>query len=189
MSKAVGRPRSQAADAAIFKAAYKLFLVHSYVEVSMEMLAQEAGVSKATLYRRYANKAELAVHFLVSLAVKKAPDFVVEGSYKERLTLNLRGLRDLLAGAYADVVAGVIAQSQHDKALREQFIEQFLRPVQAIGDRDLAKAVEDGELAVQLDQDLLFDQMFGFFYYRLLVADRDITNEDIERVVNLFLGD
>jgi hypothetical protein len=38
-----------------------------------------------------------------------------------------------------------------------------------------------------LDQDLLFDQMFGFFYYRLLVAGREISNDDIEGVVTIFL--
>ena len=188
MSKAVGRPRSQAADEAIFTAAQQLFFSKPYNEVSMEMLAQKAGVSKATLYRRWSNKSELAIALMIDLILSHTPKFVVQGSYRVRLIVKLQGLRDLLSSPYANVIASVIALAQNDEKLRVTFIEQFLRPVQAIGDEDLARAVEDGELNSTLDQDLLFDQMFGFFYYRLLIADRDISDEDIDRIVDVFLG-
>ena len=189
MTKAVGRPRSQAADDAIFDAAKKLFYLKPFNEVSMETIASTAEVSKATLYRRWSKKSELAVEVLIQLVLEYRPKFKTQGSYKQRLFVNLQGLRDMLASPYADVVASLIASSQHDKDLRTIFIEQFLRPVQSIGDEDLAQAFQDGELDKPLDQDLLFDQMFGFFYYRLLIADREISDIEIERVVDLFLGD
>lgn len=188
MLKPVGRPRSQAANESILLAAQQLFFQHPYSEVTMEMLAQKACVSKATLYRRWSNKSELAIALMIDLVLTKTPDFVVQGSYRERLILKLQGLRDLLASPYADVIASIIALAQHDQQLQKTFIEQFLRPVQAIGDEDLARAVKDGELEFPLDQDLLFDQMFGFFYYRLLIAGREISDADIEGVVAIFLG-
>ncbi len=188
MLKTVGRPRSQAANESILLAAQQLFFQHPYSDVTMEMLAQQAGVSKATLYRRWSNKSELAIALMIDLVLSKTPDFVVQGSYRERLIVKLQGLRDLLASPYADVIASIIALAQHDQQLQKTFIEQFLRPVQAIGDEDLARALKDGELEFPLDQDLLFDQMFGFFYYRLLVAGREISDGDIEGIVTIFLG-
>lgn len=187
MSKTVGRPRSQAANDAILAAAQQLMFCQPYHAVSMEMIAQQAGVSKATLYRRWSKKSELAIAVMTDLVFSKTTEIEVKGSYRQRLIINLKGLRDLLASPYADVIASIIALAQHDDALRQRFIEQFLRPVQTIGDEDLAKALQDGELDFALDQDLLFDQMFGFFYYRLLVAGRDISNDDIEGVVAIFL--
>ena len=187
MSKAVGRPRSPEADDAIFFAAKKLFFLNAYDDVSMQMIADEASVSKATLYRRWSKKSELAIEVLIQLVMAHRSDFKIEGSYRQRLLKNLHGLRDLLSSPYADVVASLIALTQHDDQLRRIFIDAFLRPVQAIGDEDLAKAVIDGELEFPLDQDLLFDQMFGLFYYRLLIADRAVSDEDINRVVSIFL--
>ncbi|NRA42976.1 MAG: TetR/AcrR family transcriptional regulator [Pseudomonadales bacterium] len=188
MSKTVGRPRSAAADDAIFFAAKKLFYLQAYEQVSMQMIASEAKVSKATLYRRWSNKSLLAIEILIQLVMEKREDFLVRAGYRARLVSNLKGLRDLLSGPYADVVASLIASGQQDASLRHSFIESFLRPVQTIGDQDLAQAVADGEILSPVDQDLLFDQMFGLFYYRLLIADRSISDHDIERVVSIFLG-
>ncbi|MBS1166636.1 MAG: TetR/AcrR family transcriptional regulator, partial [Proteobacteria bacterium] len=43
----------------IFEAARRLFLSRGFSETSMEAIAQEAGVSKATLYSHYGSRDEL----------------------------------------------------------------------------------------------------------------------------------
>jgi len=43
----------------IFEAAYRLFLDRGFSETTMEAIAQEAGVSKATLYSHYGSRDEL----------------------------------------------------------------------------------------------------------------------------------
>ncbi len=56
-----GRPRSTAVDRAILKAAIKLLRAHGYAGMSVEAVAAEAGVGKATIYRRHRNKGELVI--------------------------------------------------------------------------------------------------------------------------------
>src|SRR5882672_996995 len=56
-----GRPRDPACDAAILQATLDIFAEHGYGGVSMDGVAARAGVGKATIYRRYASKAELVV--------------------------------------------------------------------------------------------------------------------------------
>ncbi len=51
-----GRPRDTAKDEAILLAAGDLFMEHGYEAVSVDAVAQRAGVSKATIYARYADK-------------------------------------------------------------------------------------------------------------------------------------
>lgn len=46
-------------DQEILQAARELFLSHGYERTSMAMVTKAAGVSKTTLYARYANKADL----------------------------------------------------------------------------------------------------------------------------------
>jgi AcrR family transcriptional regulator len=62
-------PRPERADAArnrarVLAAAERLFAARSAGEVSMEDIAREAGVGKGTLYRRYPDRAALAVALL-----------------------------------------------------------------------------------------------------------------------------
>src|SRR5947209_16798858 len=63
-----GRPRSPAADVAIRQATLKLLGTDGYANVTMAGVAAEAGVSTATLYRRWHSKLDLVVNVLQALA-------------------------------------------------------------------------------------------------------------------------
>jgi AcrR family transcriptional regulator len=54
-----GRPRNEGADREIIAATLRLLPEQGYDRLSMEAVAAEADVTRATVYRRYASKAEL----------------------------------------------------------------------------------------------------------------------------------
>ena len=56
-----GRPRSAIADQSIREAAVDLFAERGFEGFSVEDVADRAGVSKATVYRRYPSKVDLVV--------------------------------------------------------------------------------------------------------------------------------
>lgn len=56
-----GRPRDPAIDAAIEHAALRLVAEFGFDAVSMDRIAEAAGVSKPTIYRRWRTKADLVV--------------------------------------------------------------------------------------------------------------------------------
>lgn len=59
---AKGRPRSEAVSLSILEAALDLIAEHGTIaDVSVEAIAERSGVSKATIYRRWASKEELIV--------------------------------------------------------------------------------------------------------------------------------
>src|SRR5437763_15951568 len=61
---ALGRPRSPAADLAIREATLELLADEGYAGLTMSGVASTAGVSTATLYRRWRSKVELIVGVL-----------------------------------------------------------------------------------------------------------------------------
>src|SRR5436309_10580162 len=63
-----GRPRSAEADAAIRQATVDLLVSEGYANLAMSGVAAEAGVSTATLYRRWHSKLDLVVDVLQALA-------------------------------------------------------------------------------------------------------------------------
>lgn len=54
-----GRPEDLTKRAAILDAAAELFTLHGFEGVTMDAVAQHAGVSKATVYNHYGNKEQL----------------------------------------------------------------------------------------------------------------------------------
>ena len=58
-AKRRGRPRSQTADLAILRAALKVFIESGVESASMEQIADNAGVARTTLYRRWSSKEAL----------------------------------------------------------------------------------------------------------------------------------
>ncbi|MGP4102818.1 TetR/AcrR family transcriptional regulator [Nonomuraea sp. KM90] len=59
-----GRPRSQEADLAILAAALDLLIEQGAQQTSIEQVARRAGVTRATVYRRFADKTALLVRAL-----------------------------------------------------------------------------------------------------------------------------
>ncbi|MEV0612237.1 helix-turn-helix domain-containing protein [Nonomuraea sp. NPDC050404] len=59
-----GRPRSQEADLAILAAALDLLIEQGAAQTSIEQVARRAGVTRATVYRRFADKTALLVRAL-----------------------------------------------------------------------------------------------------------------------------
>ncbi|MFI6737385.1 TetR/AcrR family transcriptional regulator [Nonomuraea sp. NPDC050451] len=63
-ARPAGRPRNQEADTAILAAALDLLIEYGAQQTSIEQVAKRAGVTRATVYRRYADKTALLVRTL-----------------------------------------------------------------------------------------------------------------------------
>ncbi len=178
----LGRPRSQELDDVIIQAATRLIRDLSYAEVTMEAVASKAGVSKATVYRRWPNKAALTVDVLLRQALVMQVPF--QGAYREHLIRGMLGLREMLSSVFAEAIVSVIVETQKNEALRGHFYSGFISKMQAIGDANLELAIERGEVRADISKDMIFDQIFGTFYYRLLVVHKPIDDAYIEQIVD-----
>jgi len=81
-----GRPRDPEADGRILDAAAALILVHGFDNMTVDDVASRAHVGKATVYRRWAKKEDLAVAAMGQLydAQMPTPDTgSIEGDLRE----------------------------------------------------------------------------------------------------------
>src|SRR6476469_2026219 len=97
-----GRPRSQANDDAILEAAVQLLGEVGFSRLSMEGVAAAAGVSKPTLYLRYASKAELVAAAFTAVRMGAAP--ALTGDLRADLVAQLHHLRVAFARTGMSVV-------------------------------------------------------------------------------------
>ena len=183
-----GRPRSQEADRAILTAAADLLAERGLAAMSIEEVAARAGVGKATIYRRWPSKGLLALDaFVVSFREEQpAPD-----------TGTLRG--DLLAALHTWVravtqtpmgpmLAGLIAEAQHDPELRGAWRDRVLEPLRGQHLIMLDRAMVRGEIAVSVDRDVVLDLFFGAAEHRLLLGHLPMTDRFIADVVDVILS-
>lgn len=162
-----GRPRSERAREAILTAASELLARDGFARVTVEAIAARAGVSKATIYRWWPNKAAVVTE---SFLERTAPQITFEGggSLRENLRLQMRRLTELLAGSGGQVIAALMAESQNDGAVAEAFLARWVmvrrRETRAVIEQGMA----NGELRADLDVDVVMDALYGPIYFRLL---------------------
>lgn len=97
-----GRPRDTAKDQAILLAAGDLFMEHGYEAVSVDAVAQRAGVSKATIYARYADKDAL----FAAVLRQECERAVSPDSFFPAEDQPVRDTLILLATRFLDLVTG-----------------------------------------------------------------------------------
>jgi AcrR family transcriptional regulator len=149
-----GRPRSQAAEKAIVEAVLDLLSEGvPYGVLSVEQIAARAGVGKATLYRRWANKESLVVNAMATLFVEcpmPSPDDVrpIRDRLIEALHVIATGLRSERSGL---VFSAVMAEAIRHPELVRRYQETAIEPRRDVMRAILRSGVASGELRADLD--------------------------------------
>jgi AcrR family transcriptional regulator len=132
-------------------------------------VAQRAGISKATMYRRWRSKEALVVDAVASLVSEiTIPD---TGSLREDVRALLRDAVRLYADSrpgrlIPDLVSEMSRRPAVADAVRSGFLAQRRAALATVLDR----ARERGELRRDVDTDLCLDLLGGVVYYRFLVT-------------------
>jgi AcrR family transcriptional regulator len=180
-----GRPRSAEAAEAILDATLELVGEVGIRGMSMDDLAVRAGVSKATIYRRWSSKEALVLDALRS--AMSPLDDVDTGSMRTDLD---RYLGELVArfadGSMSDVLPHLIEAACHDDAIQsslDDYVRFRRRPLRSIFERALAR----GELDACSDVDVLIDAVIGPVVYRRLLTRDPIDTDFMRRLITLVL--
>lgn len=179
-----GRPRDPGVDEAIVAAATVLFARDGIASTSMEGVAAEAGVSKASLYRRFVSKEELVGGVVAQVAAARpvVPD---TGRFDGDLRAAVRMLRDVADDAVLrQLVAELLATTVHRGSLA-RMVEPFLRARRASIGAVFDRASRRGELTGAVDREVVVDVVIGAVLARLLSgADVDDRfEEDLVAIV------
>lgn len=180
-----GRPRSEPARQAILAAATDLLLARGLSAVSMDTVADRAGVSKATIYRWWPTKETLALDALYEQLSEPFPEPPDSGSLERDLTGLLTGLAERAQStrAYARVIGALVAEAATDKAFGELYRARYIEPRRAQARAILHRAVARGDLPVGTDVETAIDLLYGPVYHRLLHGHAELTKEFAAHVV------
>lgn len=180
-----GRPRSAGVDEAVLVAALEIAGEVGITKLSMDDVAERAGVSKATIYRRWASKEALVLDALRS--AMGPLDDVDTGSLRSDLLLYLGELSTRMQnGRMSDVLPHLISVSCHDDNLRDSlddYVQYRRLPLRSIYQR----ALDRGQLPPGTDLDVLIDATIGPFIYRRLFTHEVLDGSFVDRLLSIVL--
>ena len=181
-----GRPRSGTAQTAILSATIALLLDEGLHAMSMDDVADRAGVSKATIYRWWASKELLALDALsTEWAVPTPTKRTDTGSLRGDLLAVLRPwIRQLNEKPYGRVIAGLVAQAQTDPKFATLYREHFIRPRRDLVRPVLFRAIARGEIPADTDFEVTLDLLYGPIYHRLLHLHAPLNERFMKDVVD-----
>jgi len=181
-----GRPRDPETDERITSAAAELLLLRGFDRTTVDDVAARAGVGKATVYRRWPSKEDLAVAAMESLYSSEMPE------------PDTGSIRTDLAQSYASVLAFVntadgeaflrtsIAESVRDDriaALHRSSTEQREQQTRVTFERAIAR----GEVRPDIDIDAAVQWLGGLLAIRAITHRPMPTVEDADVLVEFTL--
>lgn len=181
-----GRPRSENARQAILRSTIRLLRRDGFADLSVEAIAADAKVGKATVYRWWPNKGALVVSAFASTTEEEL-HFPDSGSVFKDVSLQMKQWLGVLRSSRGCIVRAVLAGGQSDPELIEEFRKRFLWPRRRDAYRTLRRGMERGELPRQLDLDLVLDTLYGAMYMRFLISHTELSERYVEEVCRMVL--
>ena len=178
-----GRPMDVERDKRILEATLTLMGEGGYESFSMEAVAKLAGVSKATVYRRYSKKLDLVVDAINrGLPLPEPPntgdpceDFRQLIRIKRRFVMNDSSRR---------MIGCMMIERGRNSEVADAVLQRIVTPRRAVGRGVLARAVEQGALPVDAPLDLVLDMTFGAMVARLGRGET-MDESEVDRLVEL----
>lgn len=158
-----------------------------YRGLSIEAVAQRAGVGKHTIYRRWPSLAELLLDALHHVWVTDL-DYLAAAPVRDDLREQFRrSSRALTTAPIGPVYRAVITEALNDPPLRAALHSRFLATVEQRTLARLELAQAQGEL-VEGDLRIPAELLSGALYYRELLSPDPVDDQLIDGLIDMFMA-
>ncbi len=166
-----GRPRDAALDRALLEATLEVLYEKGYGGLTTSAVAKRAGVSTATLYRRWKSKDDLVVGTAVRWAHDLGPGEDT-GTLSGDLTALLTDKARTLDGPGGRLLHVLIGESAHNRALARVLDDAVVQPVRDRAGVLIERAVGRAEIPPVADPHVLADLVVGAMVSRVFLTPR-----------------
>jgi AcrR family transcriptional regulator len=170
LTRGPGRPRDIAASQAIFDAALHQLERLGYGRMTVERVAAEAGVSRASVYRRFRDKADL-VTAAIAQANTTRDGQPAAGDPRAALVAFLEEFDRRFAESCLEVIGSLVGAREDPTALA-MHRERVVAPRRAYARSLLESAQAGGELAADADLDVALHMLAGSVLFRRVSGER-----------------
>lgn len=187
---AAGRPRSERSRRATLAAAGDLLEELGLRAMTIEGVAQRAGVSKKTIYRWWPNKGVLALDAFYedwsSAQEELMPD---TGTLLGDLHVRARATVRLMTSEHlGPTFAALLVEAQGDAALADAFRDHVLEPLREQARAIFRRAIARGEIGADTDIEVAIDLFQGPLFLRLLYTHSPLDEAFADAIAEMALA-
>lgn len=188
VAAAGGRPRDPAIEEAIIQATRRRLATDGYSSMTIGDIVADAGVTRPTLYRRWANKYDLVIDALEYGLRKQREAYppldMEQLAPREALVEAVRRLDPRYHNERAMALHGnFIAEVEREPGLLEQLREYGVRPRCEELLMTLVSLQRRGAVREEVDPDMVVTLCFGSYFADYLRTGREVPADFAERVV------
>lgn len=181
-----GRPRDPSTDDRITTAAAELLLERGFDKTTVDEVAARAGVGKATVYRRWPSKEDLAVSAMERLYDAEFPE-PDTGSIRTDLAESYRSVLAFVNSPEGEAFLRMsIAESVRDDRIAALYRESTLRREEQ-SRLTFQRAIDRGEVRPDVDVDSAVQWLGGVITVRAVSGRPMPTSEDVDALVDFTL--
>jgi AcrR family transcriptional regulator len=177
-----GRPRDPETDGRITTAAAQLMLERGFDRTTVDDVAARAGVGKATVYRRWPSKEDLAVAAMETLYRNEMPE-PDTGSIESDLRETYRSVLEFVNTPEGEAFLRTsIAESVRDERIA-QLYRSSLERREAQSKDTFRRAIERGEVRRDVDVDCAVQWLGGLLAFRAITHRPMPTLDELDDLV------
>jgi AcrR family transcriptional regulator len=181
-----GRPRDATCDGAIVTAVLEAFVEDGFDGMTVERIAERAGVGRATIYRRWPTKADLIVAAIRQRSFGNVHD-PCTGDLAADIESMLTQAQAAMCAEHRIIYVLEIEMQRHPE-LGELFRRDFLDERRAAFRQIFSRAIDNGQLPPDADVDLL-GQIGPAVIWHSLTILRRLPDPDLpRRLTKVLLG-
>ncbi len=173
--------------AAIEAAFFEELAAVGYGRLSVDAVAKRAGVGKAAIYRRWKSKRELAADLVAKVAIA-AIDVPDTGTLRGDLRIYLENGRQALTHRLArTIIPDLLAEAARDPEYGAVLAAQIREPRRLKAAQLFERAKSRGEVADDVDIEVVLDMVGGALYWRQSVMQVDADDDYLDRLTEAIL--
>ena len=150
--------------------------------MTADAIARRAGVSKATIYKWWPNKSQVALDAYLAGMTEQVvmPD---TGSAEADFTEQLKSVIAFYTSPLGRLFGQFLAEGQSDPDFLKLFRERFLYARRDTARVMWRRGVDRGEIRQEIDGELMLDLIYGPMIFRLLAGHGSLGEHESEAVV------
>ncbi len=172
-----GRPKDPTVNKKIYQEINRLLETIHFKDMTIDQIAENTSVSKATIYRRWRDKESMIVDMFVDQSRIIEPEF---DTVFDNLYDFLIKIMNIYKTPLGSAVIEILISNQQTEA-KDKFMKEYFERNRSILKSIISKDIDEA------DQDLFIDIIFSPIYFNILIKPQILTKEYIENMLSVAL--
>lgn len=170
-----GRPRCEETEGRILCTTMQLLDELGYGGVTIEAIAKRAGVSKATMYRRWPNRASVILSAFLCRVLKHSEIDESQGP-ESCLRQQMDQIVKVLCNSGGTVLSALLAEAQACPQFAAEFRDHFVEIFREKAYDYVRQGIKAGDFRADLEVEVVVDVLFAPLFHALLLGHCQICN-------------